>query len=387
MALKGAPPLPVMRPQLPAAGRLLPYLSRIDQSRIYSNFGPLTAEFEDRLAAHFAIPEGAVTTVANATLGLTLALSAQGARPSTLCLMPAWTFVASAQAAIAAGLVPFFVDVDPVAWTLDPATVAAAIAGAPGDVGAVMPVMAFGRPIDFDAWDRFRSTSGVPVVIDAAAGFDAVKATATPAVVSLHATKALGVGEGGLVLSRDPVLVREIRIRSSFGFDGSREARVPAMNAKFSEYHAAVGLASLDEWAAARAAWYGLAGTYRKHLLDRRAPAQLQDQFGESWVSSVCVMTLLDQDAVQAERRLQHAGIESRRWWGAGAHAHATTRHYPRTALPITQEAARSTIGVPFFRDLASGDVERVVEAICAQRDRQGNPLKQTAGSPHAVNR
>jgi dTDP-4-amino-4,6-dideoxygalactose transaminase len=376
VALKGAHqlpltrPLPVMRPQLPATERLLPYLSRIDQSRIYSNFGPLTAEFEDRLAAHFALPGGAVTTVANATLGLTLALSAQGARPATLCLMPAWTFVASAQAAVAAGLVPFFVDVDPEAWTLDPATVAATIASAPGDVGAVMPVMPFGRPIDFAAWDRFRSTSGIPVVIDAAAGFDAVKGTATPAVVSLHATKALGVGEGGLVLSRDAALVREIRTRSSFGFDGSREARMPAMNAKLSEYHAAVGLAALDEWPAARTAWYVLAGTYRKQLLDRRTPAHLPAGFGEEWVSSVCVLSLRDLDGGQAETRLQQAGIESRRWWGTGAHAHAATRHHPRTALPITQEAARSTIGVPFFRDMAGADVERVVEAIGTERER-----------------
>src|SRR5262249_18475437 len=112
------PSLPVMRPQLPPASRLLPYLSRIDQSRIYSNFGPLTADFERRLSAHFAAPERTVTTLANATLGLALALEAQGARPGTLCLMPAWTFVASAQAAVAAGMVPFFVDVDPATWAL-----------------------------------------------------------------------------------------------------------------------------------------------------------------------------------------------------------------------------------------------------------------------------
>jgi dTDP-4-amino-4,6-dideoxygalactose transaminase len=343
----------------------LPYLSRIDQARIYSNFGPLTAELEGRLTAHFDAPERTLTTVANATLGLTLALSAQGAKPATLCLMPAWTFVASAQAAVAAGLVPFFVDVSAETWALDPATVADAIARAPGEVGAVMPVMAFGRPLDFDAWDRFRSASGLPVVIDAAAGFDIVKATATPAVISLHATKVFGVGEGGLVLSLDAAIIQEIRNRSNFGFHGSRNAALPAMNAKFSEYHAAVGLAALDEWPAVRSEWYDLARTYRKHL-DGRAAASLQDQFGESWVSSVCVIALRDQDAAEAETRLQHVGIESRRWWGDGAHAHASTRHFPRTTLAITEHLARSTIGVPFFRDMASNNVEDVVEAMCA---------------------
>ena len=56
--------------------------------------GPLALLLEQRIAAHFALADGTVTTIANGTLGLSLALSAQGARPGTLCVLPAWTFVA-----------------------------------------------------------------------------------------------------------------------------------------------------------------------------------------------------------------------------------------------------------------------------------------------------
>ena len=77
-------PLPVMRPLLPAAPSLLPYLDQMDHSRIYSNFGPLTRHLEGRLAAHFGTAEGTVTTVANATLGLVVALSAQHPASTTL---------------------------------------------------------------------------------------------------------------------------------------------------------------------------------------------------------------------------------------------------------------------------------------------------------------
>jgi dTDP-4-amino-4,6-dideoxygalactose transaminase len=77
--------IPVMRPMLPAAERLLPYLKQIDTARIYSNFGPLALAFEERLAAHFGLLETTVTTVANGTLGLALALLAQQVRPG------AWT--------------------------------------------------------------------------------------------------------------------------------------------------------------------------------------------------------------------------------------------------------------------------------------------------------
>jgi dTDP-4-amino-4,6-dideoxygalactose transaminase len=359
------PNLPIMRPKLPSAQSLLPYLSRIDNSRVYSNFGPLSAEFESRLAAHFGVPAQAVTTVVNGTLGLALALAAQGARPGTLCVIPAWTFIASAQAAAVAGLVPFFVDVDPVTWALDPHVITDIIERAPGEVGAVMPVVPFGQPIDFTAWDRFRSSTGLPVVIDAAAGFDSVTPTDTPAVVSLHATKALGIGEGGFVLCADSSLIRSIRARANFGFAGSRAAMVPALNAKLSEYHAAVGNAALDEWSTARADWLAVAGAYRDRLA-RSGAARLQDGFGETWVSSVCVFNLGAAGASQLEIGLQSAGIETRRWWGGGAHTHPFTAHLPRTALPVTDELARSTIAVPFFRDMELVDVARVAD--CASR-------------------
>ena len=115
--------IPILRPKLPTADRIVPYLAEIDRSRLYSNFGPHAEALEERLAAHFGLFGGTVTTVANATLGLTLALMAQAAPPGTLCVMPAWTFVASANAVVLAGLTPYFVDVDPSTWALDPAAI------------------------------------------------------------------------------------------------------------------------------------------------------------------------------------------------------------------------------------------------------------------------
>jgi len=355
--------VPVMRPKLPAASSVLPYLSAIDASRIYSNFGPLTIRLEQRLAAHFNVGDHAVTTVANATLGLTLALMTQQVTAGSLCVIPAWTFVASAQAATLAGLVPYLVDVDPRTWALEPDAIDEVIADAPGEVGAVMPVAPFGRPIDLHAWDRFHSRTGLAVVIDAAAGFDAVEATATPTVVSLHATKVFGAGEGGFVLCDNRDLVVDIRRRMNFGFHGSRNATVPAFNAKFSEYHAAVGHAALDEWHSARAEWLQVAHRYRE-ALRLSSLASLQEGLGETWVSSVCVLGLTGTDADHLERRMTSAGIETRRWWGRGAHAHHSTSACPRAHLPVTEELSRSTIGVPMFRDLNPADLDRVIECI-----------------------
>jgi dTDP-4-amino-4,6-dideoxygalactose transaminase len=357
--------IPVMRPKLPVAERIAPYLQQIDASRIYSNFGPLARLLEARLAAFFGLPGGSTVSVANATLGLTLALCAQRPEPGSVCAMPAWTFAATAHAATLAGLVPYFVDVDPATWALDPDAIADEIARAPATVGAVVPVAPFGRPIDVAAWDHFQAQTGLAVVIDAAAAFDSLVPGSVPAVVSLHATKVLGVGEGGCVVSSDKDLIKDVQARANFGFFRSREALVPATNAKLSEYHAAIGLAALDEWEATRAEWMAVAQAYND-LFSGSNRIRLQTGFGTSWVVSTCVLDIADAGSERVERALAAARIETRRWWGRGAHAHPATAQLPRSELPVTESLARSTIGVPLYRDLELGAIERVAERVHA---------------------
>jgi dTDP-4-amino-4,6-dideoxygalactose transaminase len=355
--------IPVMRPKLPSAERLAPFLKTIDSSRIYSNFGPLALALEDRLARHFGLVGENVTTVANATLGLTLALAAAGARPGTLCLLPAWTFVATAHAARLAGLTPYFVDVDRTTWTLNPEHVADLMSQAPSTVGAIIPVVPFGQPVDTNAWDRFRTRTGMPVVIDAAAAFDALIAGDTPAVVSLHATKVLGAGEGSFVISKDAALIREIRTRANFGFYGTREALLPAINAKLSEYHAAVALAALDEWNEARREWLAVAQCYRAVLANSNR-VRFQEGFGQKWVASTCNVSVTDSNAPRVEVALAEAGIETRRWWGRGAQAHPATMEFPRLPVPVTEVLAGSTLGLPLYRDLEPAQIQKIVEIV-----------------------
>ena len=352
-----------MRPKLPSADRIAPYLRAIDSSRIYSNFGPLALSLEERLAAHFGVQKGAVCTTANATQGLTLALTALAARQGTLCVMPAWTFVASAHAAIAAGLTPYFVDVDPQSWALDPEAMDEVIARAPSPVGAIMPVAPFGRPLDIVSWDRFYERTKMPVVIDAAAGFDSVVAGQTPLVVSLHATKVIGIGEGGFVLTTDEAVIKGVRARANFGFLGSRTSIAASTNAKLSEFHAAVGHAALDDWHVARAEWRALAAAYRK-ILPESNRIQYQVGFGAEWIASTCVLQMPGSDAIKTEHALSSAGIETRRWWGDGTHRHPSTAMFPRGVLPVTETLAKSTLSVPFYRELGLAQIEKVADAL-----------------------
>jgi dTDP-4-amino-4,6-dideoxygalactose transaminase len=358
-----APPkIAVARPSMPTAGRLAPYLERMDEARWYSNFGPLLCEFEQRLAARFTQPAH-VATAANGTLALTLALQALGAQPGGFCAMPAWTFVATAHAVVQAGLAPWFIDVDPATWMLDPALLEAELGKAPGRVAAALPVAAYGAMPDLAAWARFRADTGIPVLLDAAAAFDALNQAAIPAMVSLHATKTLGVGEGGFVASDDQALIAAIRERSTFGFRNSRESLFIATNAKLSEYAAAVGLAGLDAWPATRLR-YRRAAQHLRIALAGRPEVVFQDGWGFDWISSVCVVRLPDGRAGEIEARLNAAGVETRRWWGGGCHASPAFADAPRADLAVTETLARSTLGLPFAADMTTEDIRQVAEAL-----------------------
>ncbi|HLY79887.1 MAG TPA: aminotransferase class I/II-fold pyridoxal phosphate-dependent enzyme [Caulobacteraceae bacterium] len=354
--------VPIARPRLPTRAAIAPYLDRIDEARWYSNYGPLVRELEARLAARLG-DGAAVATVANGTVALTLALQAAGARPGTLCLMPAWTFVATAHAAIVAGLTPYFVDVDPQTWMLDPAATRDAIAAAPAEVGAVMPVAAFGRVPDLAAWRELADATGLPVIVDGAAAFDALRSAPVPVTVSLHATKGVAAGEGGYVACEDPGFVEKVRALAAFGFHGSRISQTPATNAKISEYAAAVALASLDAWPADRAR-FALTAQRLRAALALTPEISFQPGWGSEWVSSVCVVATPDGAAAEMARAMAAAKVETRDWWGAGCHRHPAFAHCPRAPLRVTDQLAAATLGLPYFIDLGEDDCGRIIESL-----------------------
>jgi dTDP-4-amino-4,6-dideoxygalactose transaminase len=360
--LSQPPRIPVARPKLAALEAALPYLREIDDGRTYSNYGPLNARFEARLAERLGLPAGCVVTCNNATTGLTLALQAAAARGGRYCLMPAWTFAATAHAAIAAGLTPFLADVDPLTGALTPQIAKAALREAPGAVAAVLPVAPFGRPLDPEAWDLFEEISGVPVVIDAAAGFDAAKPGFAASVVSLHATKALGIGEGGFIASCDLEFIADMRRRSNFGFNGSRDAELSGCNGKLSEYGAAFGHAALDTWTVQRLQLQAVLAYYRAALAG--LPVRIAGGLGETWVCSTFNIEAPEPAILAIEQALAEVGVATRRWWGRGLHGHQAFADLPRTALPMTERLAAETLGLPCWPGLETAAIDEIAAIV-----------------------
>jgi dTDP-4-amino-4,6-dideoxygalactose transaminase len=325
----------------------------------------MVGRFESRLATVLGLAPENLVCIASGTIGLTLSLRALEAPPGSFCLMPSWTFPASPLAVKWAGMAPCFLDVDESTWTLDPEKVLQILPHIEDVIGAVMPVSAFGAPVDVAAWDEFERETGIPVVIDAAAGFDGAEFGHAPMVISLHATKAFGIGEGALIASRDLTFAARIRAMSNFGFSGARESALIGINAKVSEYAAAVGMAALDCWPGTRSAFRRATGYYEAAFADVGgvvlAPGISRDR-----VRSTLSVRLTEPVAGSLMAALAAKGIASRQWWGAGCHRMPAFENAHRLPLTVTEILAQSVVGLPFSQDICEQDVCDVRDAVVA---------------------
>jgi dTDP-4-amino-4,6-dideoxygalactose transaminase len=362
--LMTAPPIPLFRSKLPATEKLVPFLREIDENRQHSNFGPLQRRLTETIEDHLGAGGDGVVLTANGSLALMHALIAGGARSGGLCALPSWTYPATPAAVRMAGLMPWFLDVDEKTWALDPDRVRAALADAPAPVAAILVVAPFGCRCDVDAWDAVSDATGHPVVIDAANGFDGARVGRSPTMVSLHATKALGVGEGGFLASRDGTLIRRVRGLVNHGFTGPGKVELRGVNAKMSEYAAAVGLAAFADWPETRDAYAALQRAYAAALADIPGLVMAPD-FLDGWVTST-FNVVLPIDAEPVIEALARSGIEARRWWMDGSHRQPAFADCPRGDLPVTEFLAARVVGLPFFLDLDATDIQRVADELRA---------------------
>lgn len=306
-------------------------------------------------------------------MGLALALKAAvsqfGSPPNGYCLMPSWTFTASAGAADLIGLTPYFLDVDPASWALDPAAVAQTLGIVNGPVSAVMAVSPFGAALNAQAWRQFEEDTGIPVVLDAAAGFDTVVVDNPVSVVSMHATKVFGIGEGAVILSHDTDRVSAIRGMSNFGFAGTRESETPGINGKITEYTAAIGMAALDAWPQTRQGFDRVIKDYARGLENVPGLAAAPG-FADGTVRATCDVQFEQATAADIMTSLRGSGVQARQWWGQGCHTMPAYKNCPRQALPVTENLGRNTAGLPLFRDMTAMQIDAVIRCLKALLER-----------------
>jgi dTDP-4-amino-4,6-dideoxygalactose transaminase len=174
-------------------------------------WGSIDGTFVKRLEREFADLQDArhgVATV-NATMGLSVALKAVGVGPGDEVLVPPYTFIATASAALMLGAVPVFVDVDPETLLIDPAAIDAAVTPR---TKAIVPVHHGGSPADMDGVMAAAGRHGLRVVEDAAQAHGAawrgrpVGAIGDVGVFSFQSSKPINAGEGGMMVTDDDTL-------------------------------------------------------------------------------------------------------------------------------------------------------------------------------------
>lgn len=184
----------------------------------YLTCGPATDRFEDALAA--VTQARSVTAVANGTAALHVACLAAGVSPGDEVIVSPVTFAASANCVLYCGATPVFADIDPSSWNIS----AEAIKGKITErTKAVVAVDFGGVPVDLDAIQGICDCHGLVLIEDAAHSLGSsykgrpIGSIADLTTLSFHPVKTITTGEGGAVVTNDPVFARQATLFAKHG--------------------------------------------------------------------------------------------------------------------------------------------------------------------------
>ncbi|SNR87713.1 dTDP-4-amino-4,6-dideoxygalactose transaminase [Geodermatophilus saharensis] len=329
--------------------------------------GPQHDAFEREFAA--AVGAGHCVGVGNGTDALELALIGVGCRPGDEVVTAANAGMYTTTAALKAGLVPRFADVDPATLLLTAATVEPVLTPS---TRAVAVTHLYGRLADVGPLRELCRSAGVALVEDCAQAAGAVGtdgpagSLADAAAFSFFPTKNLGaLGDGGAVTTGDADLAARLRSLRQYGWSAKYTATLPhGRNSRLDELQAAVLRVRLPHLAGWNARRREVVARYAEVLGEGpRRMVHGRDAASPAHVGHLAVMTTPHRDADRAA--LAAAGIR-------------TDVHYPvpdhrqpvlagttgGVSLPVTERAAGQVLTLPCFAELTDAEVDRVCDAL-----------------------
>lgn len=209
-----------------------------------STSGDVVATFQEEFAEYQQA--GHAICLANGTLAIAVALRAAGVGIGDEVIVPPYTFIATASAALFVGAVPVFADVDLDTHLLDPAAAEAAITER---TKAIVVVHLAGRPADMDAFNALGAKHGLTIIEDAAQAHGAaykgrsVGAIGDLGTFSFQSSKNITAGEGGAVLTDSPELAGSVYSLVNVGRvpgGGWYQHEAVGYNLRLTEFQAAI---------------------------------------------------------------------------------------------------------------------------------------------------
>jgi dTDP-4-amino-4,6-dideoxygalactose transaminase len=327
--------------------------------------GPEVAAFEQEFAAYCGAAE--CIALNSGTSALHLALLAAGVGPGDEVITVPFTFVASVAAVTYTGARPVLVDIDPRSFTMDPATIEAAITPR---TKAILPVHLYGQSADMAPIMEIAKRHGLVVIEDAAQAHGA-KYKGRPlgsigdiGCFSFYPGKNLGAyGEGGAVTTSNPEYAHTIRMLRDWGQDRKYHHVLRGFNYRMEGFQGAilrVKLRHLDRWTEARRE---VVRQYDELLSDSGVETPTEMPWGRH-VYHVYTLRTDDRDGLQAF--LQAEGIQTSIHYPVPAHLQPAYADlgYGRGAFLRSERAAEQVLSLPLYHELSSQAVAEVAGAV-----------------------
>lgn len=236
--------IPVTKPFLPDSKEYTTYLEGIWQRNWLTNNGPLVNELEIQLKEYLYIRH--LLFVTNGTIAIQLAIKALGLKGQIITTP--FSYVATTSSIVWEGCEPVFVDIDPKTLTINVSQIEQAITP---DTSAILATHVFGNTCDIDAIDALAKKHNLKVIYDAAHCFGTTYKGKSAfqygdvSTTSFHSTKLFHTIEGGAVFTPSADILKRLAYMRNFGHDGPDKFNGVGINAKNSEFHAAMGLCNL----------------------------------------------------------------------------------------------------------------------------------------------
>ncbi len=305
--------------------------------------------------------------VANGTDAVELALRAAGVTAGAEVIMPANTFVATAEAVVRAGARPAFADVDPDYLLLDPRTLEAALSP---DTAAVLPVHLFGQLAPMAAIAEVAGRPGTVIIEDAAQAHGATQdgqagSFGLLAGVSFYPGKNLGAyGDAGAVLTESAEHARHVRLLGDHGSERRYEHVIIGFNSRLDAFQAVVLRARLRRLAAGNEARRQAAGRYSELLADVPGVTLPMTAPGNEHVWHLYVIRVPRRDHVL--QCLHDEGIQAGIHYPVPVHLQPAFRQlgYGPGDFPVAEAAAGQLLSLPLYPQLTEEQQLRVVDAV-----------------------
>ena len=336
--------------------------------------GPQVRLLEEQLAAYLSVDQ--VVSCANGTDALQLAMMALELAPGDEVIVPAFTYVATAEVIALLGLTPVIVDVDPQSFNLTAAQVEAAISPR---TRAVVPVHLFGQCADIAAILRLCQSSDISVIEDAAQSIGAhytfpngqrgaAGTLGTIGTTSFFPSKNLGCfGDGGAVLTQDAALAKRVQMLANHGQARKYQHDVVGINSRLDTLQAAIlleKLAWLPDYTEARQ-W--AADQYDQRLsgidglqIPYRSPSSTH-------VFHQYTITIADDRRDSLKTYLQQRGIPSMIYYPLPLTEQKAYQGLGRVVgdLPVTVALCQSVLSLPMHTELSVDQIDYISETIC----------------------